>query len=289
MKREGTTRRGFLKSAILSGAAFGAAGHLSLAEDGKSQTAPEPHAKVPRKPLGSTGESIPILLMGCAQRFDPKYDKILHRAFKEGVDYLDTALVYENGQSHKTIAPFLKQIGDRKKIWITSKGPSQNATVESYTKNLDTCLEQLETDHLDLYFMHFVHDLKYLEPEYIKMGERLKKSGKTRFFGFSCHHGNVVELMNKAAQTGGIDAIMFRYNFAKYGDLALNKAIDNCKKAGIGLIAMKTQDSVPKEQEEVVGFRSKDFTLGQAKLKAVWADERIDSAVSHIDNTKRLA
>ena len=82
---------------------------------------------------------------------------------------------------------------------------------------------------------------------------------------------------------------MFRYSFAKYGDLELNKAIDKCKKAGIGLIAMKVQNSVPDDEESVVRFQSKDFNLAQAKLKAVWADERIDAVVSHMDNTTKLA
>ena len=136
--------------------------------------------------------------------------------------------------------------------------------------------------------MHFVSHTKYLEKEYIEMGERLKKQNKTKFFGFSCHDGNVVELMNKAARVGGIDAIMFRYSFGQYGDKELNKAIDACKKAKIGLIAMKTQRSVPAAQEEVIKFKSKNFTLGQAKLKAVWADERIDSAVSHMDSLDLL-
>lgn len=292
MSQEGSSRRDFLKSALVSGAALGAMPHLTLRADDappKGEGA-APADRVPRKTLGSTGQTIPILLMGCAQTFDARYDKLLHRAFRLGVDYLDTALVYEDGQSHKTIAPFLTQIGDRKKVWITSKGPGKadGDAVKAYDKELVTCLEQLGTDHVDLYFMHGIDDVDRLEPAFLQMGERMRKSGKTRFFGFSCHGSDVVALMNKAAKVGGIDAIMFRYHFAKYGDLELNKAIDACKKAGIGLIAMKTQDSVPKDQEAVVGFQSKDFTLGQAKLKAVWADERIDAAVSHMDNTTML-
>ncbi len=283
-----------MKSAVAAGSGLGALPALSLSAQGKTdeKTAEEVlPARVPRKTLGTTGESIPILLLGCAQKFDEKYDKILHRCYKEGVDYLDTALVYADGMSHKTIAPFLEQIDDRKSIWITSKGMGRTGepSPETYTKELDICLEQLGTDYLDLYFMHALDDPQYLDPEYIKMGEALRKSGKTRYFGFSCHGGRQVELLNKAAQVGGLDAIMFRYSFSRYGDLELNKAIDACKKAGIGLIAMKTQDSVPADQEEVVAFESKNFNLAQAKLKAVWADERIDSAVSHMDNTKKLA
>ena len=224
------------------------------------------------------------------QVFNTKYDKILHRCYEEGIDYLDTALVYSNGMSQKTIAPFIQQLGDRKKLWITSKGPhhSNKANVESYRKDLNTCLKDLQTDYLDLYFMHGIDNPKYLDKEYLDMGEKLKKENKIRFFGFSCHDGNVVELMNLAAERKGIDAIMFRYHFGKYGDLELNKAIDACKKAGIGLIAMKTMKSIPDEQDKVVKFQSKNLTLPQAKLKYVWADERIDAAVSQMDNLEKL-
>lgn len=293
MDEKGATRRGFLKAAAATGAGLGitigTGGAANAAGDANSGVQAGAAGKVPRKELGSTGQKIPILVLGCAQRFDPKYDKILHRAFKEGVDYLDTALVYENGMSHKTIAPFLQQIGDRKKVWITSKVVSKRYVPKEYEKGIDACLEQLKTDYLDLFFMHAVDDAKVLDKEYLAVGDRLRKSGKTKFFGFSCHGDRVVELLDKAARVGGIDAIMFRYHFAKYGDLALNRAIDACRKAGIGLIAMKTQRSVPDDLERVIRFKSKDFTLPQAKLKAVWADERIDAAVSHMDNTKKLA
>ena len=285
-------RRKFLQGALAAGA-----GAMSLgltpgslrAEDAAPQKAPAAAAaKVPRKMLGKTGQEVPILVLGCAQAFDPRYDKILHRCYQEGVDYLDTALVYARGQSHLTLAPFIKQVG-RENLWITSKAPHREnaATVATYREDLGTCLSQLETDHLDLFFMHALDNEKYLDAEYLAMGDQLKKEGKIKHFGFSCHDGNVVELMNKAAKTEAIDVIMFRYHFAKYGDKELNLAIDACKKANIGLIAMKTQRSVPDDQKEVDHFESKNFNLAQAKLKAVWADERIDSAVSHMDNLEK--
>lgn len=286
--RSGLERRAFLKGAVLGGIGLTATGSVRAAEEKPPGEEP-PAERVPRRQLGTTGQEIPVLLMGCAQAFDPRYDRLLHRAFDSGVDYLDTALTYGFGQSHKTIAPFLTQVG-RDKVWITSKSPHafNQATVETFTRNLDLCLQQLGTDHLDMFFMHELSDPKYLEKEFIQMGEAMRKSKKTRFFGFSCHDGNVAELLEKAATVGGIDAIMFAYNFSRYGDKELNLAIDHCKKAGIGLIAMKTQASIPDEQEKVVEFASSDFTLPQAKLKSVWADDRIDAAVSHMDNLDKL-
>lgn len=245
--------------------------------------------RVPRKQLGTTGAEIPIILMGGSMKFDPRYDKVLHRAYQLGVDYIDTAQMYAQGQSQTTIAPFMKQVGDRKKIWITSKVRlvGSKATPENYKENLQKCLDDLETDYLDLFFLHMIKEEFQLGPDFIKLGEELKKAGKIRFFGFSCHDGNVPEMMSLAASLGGgIDAIMFRYNFRQYGDVKLNQAVDACKKAGIGLIAMKTQGSVPADLDAVVKFQSQNFTLGQAKLKSVWADERIDSAVSHMNNVE---
>ena len=241
-------------------------------------------AGIPQRPLGRTGIEVPIMQLGTSQRLDPDYDKVLHRSFKNGVTWFDTALSYGRGASHRAIANFVDQIGDRSKLWLTSK--SGSGRVSGLDKAIDEALEELRTDYLDLYLMHGINDVEMLEPEFLALGEKLKNAGKIRFFGFSCHDGNVVELMNKAARTGGIDAILFRYNFRRYGDLELNRAIDACHRAGIGLLAMKTQGSVPREIEAVVDFQSQDFTLGQAKLKSVWADQRISSIVSEMDSVK---
>lgn len=290
MKKHGMDRRDFMKGAIVGGAGIGALG--AMAEDPAAAAAADeaaPATKVPRAKLGSTGMDIPKLFMGGSQKFDMKYDKLLHRAYALGIDYIDTAQIYAAGQSHKSVAVFLEQVG-RDKIWVTTKAALKGSknTPEGYKERIDQCLEELRTDWVNMYFMHMIDDEANLEPEYLKMGDDLRKSGKTKLFGFSCHDGNVVGLLNKAAKVGGIDAILFRYNFRQYGDLELNKAIDACKAAGIGLLAMKTQSSVPDDLEKVQEFQSKEFTLGQAKLKAVWADERIDGCVSQMDNVQVL-
>jgi predicted aldo/keto reductase-like oxidoreductase len=278
-------RRRFLKTALASATTAGAASLplLGMAgEDTAAQTTAA--AGIPSRELGSTGIQVPILQLGTAQRLDPRYDKVMHRSFQEGVTWFDTALSYGWGASHRAIANFLTQIEDRKRLWLTSKSGSER--VPGLQKDIDEALAELGVDYLDLYLMHGIDDLKMLDREYLALGEKLKAQGKTRFFGFSCHDGNVVELMNQAAKVGGIDAIMFRYNFRRYGDLELNRAIDACHRAGIGLLAMKTQGSVPRDLESVVGFQSENFTLGQAKLKSVWADERIHSIVSEMDSVR---
>jgi len=277
------TRRRFLKTAVASASAVGAATTplAALALDDAAEASTQA-AGVPSRPFGNTGLQVPILHLGTAQRLDPRYDKLMHRSFTAGITWFDTALAYGRGASHRAIANFLTQIDDRKALWLTSKSGARN--VAGLRTGIDQALAQLGTDYLDLYLMHAVDDPALLDRQYLALGEELKASDKTRFFGFSCHDGNVVELLNKAAKTGGIDAILFRYNFRRYGDLALNRAIDACHRKGIAMLAMKTQGAVPKELESVVEFRSQNFSLGQAKLKSVWADERIASICSEMDS-----
>ncbi len=292
MSKEEIPRRELFRRVALAGAGLGVAGSILPSSTATAQEAEAPLLKsVPRRELGSTGETIPILLFGGDGTFDPQYDKMLHRGFRIGMNYLDTAESYANGQSHKTLGVFVEQVG-RENLWITSKSGlfQRKATPEMYLKAIEENVADLRTDYLDMFLMHGVKDAGDLEPEFIKMGQDMKKRGFTKFFGFSCHDGNVVELMNKAAKIGtaGIDAVMFKYSFAMYGDLELNKAIDACKSAGIGLIGMKAQDSVPQDQEQIKTFQSQNFTLGQAKLKAVWADERISGCTSGMTNMKLL-
>lgn len=293
MSQEQFGRRDLFKRAAVLSAGLGLAGGAARARETDSvMRVAQQVNTVPRKQLGMTGETIPIIVLGCSQKFDPTYDKVLHGAFKEGVNYLDAAQAYAGGQCHKSIAAFIEQVG-RKNLWITSKVmlSGKTCTPDMYVTRLEqSILPDSRIDSIEMFFMHSVDELRQLEPEFIRMGEDLKRRGRIKYFGFSCHRGNVVELMNKAAElgSGAIDCIQFRYNFSMYGDMELNKAIDACKKAGIGLIAMKTQASVPQDSEKVVEFQSKQFNLPQAKLKAVWADDRIDALSSEMTNTQQI-
>lgn len=268
-------RRNFLKATALGPGL----GILTAAQQSFAATQ---RPDMPYKPLGRTGAKVPILIQGTSQSLNTKYDKVLHRCYKGGVTGFDTALSYGWGNSHTAMKNFIQQVGDRKQLWITSK--SGDESPRGLKADLDECLADMNIDYLDLYLMHGINDTDMLNRSLLQAGEQMKNSGKTRFFGFSCHGSKVVQLMKQAAKTGGIDVILFRYNFRKYGDRELNLAIDACHKAGIGLMAMKTMGSVPKNIESVARFQSNNFTLGQAKLKSVWADERIDTIVSEMDS-----
>ncbi|MEM7677637.1 MAG: aldo/keto reductase [Myxococcota bacterium] len=244
--------------------------------------------KVPRRTLGKTKRDVPILLFGGAVPLDTRFDPKLAEAFRFGVNYIDTADCYLSGNSEIAVGNFWTRARlKREGFWITSK--SDRHDPEGLVSTLEAGLKKMKTSYVDLYYLHALTNADYLSPEMAKTAEALKKEGKIKAVGFSCHDGNVVELLNAAAQRPWIDSVMFRYNFRRYGDKELNKAMDACHKAGVGLIAMKTQGSEAGFKDQWSKFeKTGKWTKHQAVLKAVWEDERISAAVSAMKNFDQL-
>jgi len=67
---------------------------------------------------------------------------------------------------------------------------------------------------------------------------KMKKEGKARFTGFSAH-SNMAPLLKEAAKSKGHDVALVSYNFTHSKNL--KEAIASASKAGIGIVAMKTQ------------------------------------------------
>ena len=226
-------------------------------------------------------------MMGGSMPVDITFDFKFAEAFRSGVDYFDTSRVYVGGKGEVALANFHQRLNNRDRIWITTK--SRKHDPDEMAASLDVSLDKLKTDHVELFFLHALKDARYLDATMARRVEQLKKSGKIRHFGFSTHASNVVELLEAAAKTPWVEVVMFRYNFRQYGDRALNRAIDRAAKAGIGLIAMKTQGSEASFQKKWQKIQSSGrWNKYQAVLKAVWADDRITGLVSEMDTLDKV-
>lgn len=295
-KKEGSiSRRKFIKAA--SSASFGSLLlPFSAVADSKSrsETIKSAPKVVPTRPFGRTGVDIPILGLGLA--FGNLGTVVLKQAQKMGVSMWDTAASYLGGNSERAIGKyFARYPEDRKRVFLVTKAHSLSA--ENWSKDLDESLKRMNTSYIDLFLSHAVTFADSLAPpaENSDLWAKSKKSeGKIKFFGFSTH-SNVEDNLMQASKYGWIDGIMFSYNFRVMQSEKMKKAIDACTKSGIGLIAMKTQASghsmyykkiTPDENEQELfdSLVKKGLTLEQAKLKVVWADKRIASITSAINN-----
>lgn len=283
----GPTRRKVIQGTGAAIVGLSITGGEAVAKPKNKPAAKEDAPQVPRRVLGKTKQKVPILLVGMSMKLDPRFDPKLAEAMRYGVNYFDGARVYGGGTCEAAIAAYHTKAKNRDKLWITTKSPEHDP--KGFASDIDSSLKDLKTDFIDLYYLHALQKADYLSADLEKTVAAAKKAGKIRFFGFSCHHGNVAELLHKAAETPWVDSVMFRYNFRSYGDKELNKAIDAAAKAGVGLIAMKTQGSASSFEDRWKKLeKGGTWNKHQAVLKAVWADDRITAAVSHMDTLDKV-
>jgi aryl-alcohol dehydrogenase-like predicted oxidoreductase len=284
--RAETTRRTFIKSAAAATAL--SAGRIGWAEEGEKPEKDLP--ALPTRKLGRSGIPVSVLNQGTAFRLT---QRMLDYTYSQGVRYLDAADCYGNGASERAIGEWFTRTGKRKEIFLVTKdhptkGPKQ------LLEQVDARLEALKTDTIDLFFIHQIGDREYpaeciewpKSQEFRETAEKLKKSGKCRLVGFSCHHDKRAEFLTAAAEGGFVDAIMMRYDPRTKKNDAMNRAIDACVKAGIGLIAMKTQSSASAFKERWEKLVGDELTVHQAVVKAVLEDERLAGMTSHMVSYK---
>ncbi len=287
-------RRHFLKT-------IGAAGLGSVFVSAKTIAGPtDPNAlgkaeepklpQVPRRKLGKTGVEVPCLSLGSGA---PEDAAVLRKALDWGVSCWDTSYVAAGGNSELGIGRYLSKNPEvRKKLFIVTK-ESDSKTPADLEKCLRTSLERMNTSYVDLYIgVYIMSDPAKLTDELRQWVKSAKERKLIRFFGFSTHK-NTAKCLAAAAKLDWIDAIVTAYNFRLMQDPQMQAAVEACHKAGIGLIAIKTQAhgqsiETEKDKELVRHFQQRGFTDGQAKIKAVLQDKRISSACVAMNNVALL-
>lgn len=124
---------------------------------------------------------------------------VLHKAIDAGINYLDTADIYNDGINEMIIAKAIQ--GKRDKIIIASKagnvrrsdgGLDWNPTKKHILSCIDRSLERLNTDYIDLYQLHGGTINDNID-ETIEAFELLILQGKIRYYGISSIRPNVIK------------------------------------------------------------------------------------------------
>ncbi|MBE3100699.1 MAG: aldo/keto reductase, partial [Firmicutes bacterium] len=87
--------------------------------------------------------------------------RIIHRAFELGVNYIDTAPGYCDGESEIIVGKALK--GWRDKVYLSTKNPIEDASGEHFTQRLERSLKELDVDYIDFYHMWGINLKTYEE------------------------------------------------------------------------------------------------------------------------------
>lgn len=117
--------------------------------------------------------------------------ELVRAGLDSGITLLDTAFVYGLGHSEELVGQVLKEY-DRSKIVLATKGAQDFSTGEQVIDNspefltdqVNKSLERLQTDYIDIYYIHFPdHDTP--KAEAVGALQKLKEAGKIRAIGIS--------------------------------------------------------------------------------------------------------
>ena len=185
--------------------------------------------KLEYRTLGRTGLKVTTVGMGCMITSDPS---VIERAADMGINYFDTARGYSQGNNERMVAAALG--ARRKQVVISTKSHAHNK--EEMQKHLETSLRELNTDYIDIWFLHGRNSPEEVPDDQIEVQQLAKKQGKVRFTGVSTHGGQQ-QLLPWMVQKGVFDVVLTAYNFTM--DPGMDQAIATAAKAGMGVVAMK--------------------------------------------------
>lgn len=247
--RKGYNRREFLFTTA-AGAAAGLLAKMPLGAQKAPETknAAEPGKKPITRVLGKTGIRLPIVSMGVMNADNPA---LLKRAYEMGVRHFDTAWGYQKGRNEEMVGAVIKELQARDQVVIATKVPPARPELmdqmgdklveEEFLGRFEQSLARLQMAHVDILYIHSISDPAQLtRPGLLAALEKVKKAKKARFVGFSTHK-NVTECLEAAVPLGHYDVILSPINYSLAGEKPLLEAMAKVAKAGIGLVAMKTQ------------------------------------------------
>jgi predicted aldo/keto reductase-like oxidoreductase len=157
---------------------------------------PSPLEKEPiqRRPFGRHPDLVSILGLGGYHlgkvKTVPEAVRIVHAAIDAGLNFLDNAWEYHEGESERRMG---RAIEDRRQsVFLMTKVCTHGRDAKVAMRQLDESLRRLRTDYLDLWQIHEVVYFNDPERHFAKGGvvealERAKAQGKVRYVGFTGH------------------------------------------------------------------------------------------------------
>jgi aryl-alcohol dehydrogenase-like predicted oxidoreductase len=166
--------------------------------------------------ISAVEKPISSLILG-SDYFTPqnqeKVNEMIEAFVEVGGNTIDTAYIYAGGESEKAIGHWIDQSSNRDKLNIWTKGghPNQNGHTINHGElydQLQTSLERLKTDHVELYALHR-DDLTVRVEDILEWLNEHVQAGRIHAFGASNWSTERLEEANQYAAKNGMQGFSF--------------------------------------------------------------------------------
>jgi len=167
---------------------------------------------------------------------------IVADAHEKGCNFIDTADVYTRGKSEEMVGQILK--GQRQSWVLASKvgnpmsdQPNQQGYSRSWMlRACEDSLHRLDTDHVDIYYLHRDYNGMNLE-EPLRVIEALLRDGKIRYWGVSNFRGwRIAEMVNMARQMNMPGPVVCQPYYNLLNRLPEVEILEACGHYGLGVV-----------------------------------------------------
>jgi len=168
-----------------------------------------------KRKLGKTGIEVSLLGLGGFHMLEISKElvfKLMNMYLEAGGNYIETAAEYGDGESEKKMAYALN--GRRNQVVMASKCHARDK--EGAQKFVERTLKNLQTDHLDILFLHHVTSQKDVDamlsrPSVLDYALDARKNGTIRAIGISFH--GLPDYALKILKAQDLDVVMTQFNY----------------------------------------------------------------------------
>ena len=218
------------------------------------------------KQMGSSGLKVSVVSHGTwaiggagwGEVDDGRSIETIRKAVDLGINLIDTAPVYGMGHAEEIVGKAVKGIRDKVVIatkcgLVAGEGHRVNKvlTPESIRKEVEVSLGKLDTDYIDIYFLHWPDENTPVEESLEEM-ERLQKEGKIKHIGVSNFDKELFSRSMKAAKIACLQPQL---------SLLCRESLELIKFAGENGVGVMTYGSLAAGM--LTGKVTKDITFGQ--------------------------
>ena len=235
-----------------------------------------------KRKLEKLGIETSLLGFGC-MRFpvtaegkidQPEAEKMLDKAIAAGVNYIDTAYPYHDGESEPLVGRALKKY-DRHSFYLATKLPCWKVEkLEDADTIFAEQLTRLQTDYIDFYLMHALNKdsfHKMVEMGTVEKLEALKAAGKIKYLGFSFHDS--YEVFEEIINYREWDFCQIQLNYMDAEEQAGLKGYRLTEEKNIPLVIMEPVKggSLAAFADDITGkFRALDPNASTASFALRW-------------------
>ena len=217
----------------------------------------------------------------------PQTVSMLRRAIDNGVNYLDTAFVYHDGESEGVVG---KALGDgyRDRTFLATKSPIWLVNEPAdFDRLLDRQLERLATDRIDFYLLHALDAGSWAKCKRLGALEflaRAKAAGKIRHAGFSFHDDFPV--FKQIVDEANLEFCQIQYNYLDREFQAGEEGLRYARARGYDVIVMEPlrggslARGVPPTVQKLWDGASVYRTPAEWALRWIWDHEEVSLILS---------